>query len=198
MAIDGYCRQQDLIGNLQKRDVVYSTQGNDVRACCLFGRAGRGESSKTGRNQGVVLDEPHSLQILQKRCEGLCPKDKVFNISREAARKWWLTAAKAVGGNIGPVHSCRHTGPSYDIVHQYRTLDQVMKRGKWKAISSVHRYAKPHTYTAAAAQQTDAVRERGAKILQARARVNESKNEMVELTNFMNTYETYTKLSNTY
>ena len=171
IAIDGYCRQQDLIGNLQRRDVVFDTKGNDTTTCLQFGRSSRGESSKTGRNQGVILDEAHSTRVLQRLCEGKGPKDKIFPISTETVRKWWSAACRAVAGDhhsIGPVHSCRHTGPSFDMIHGFRNLDEVMKTGRWKTINSVHRYAKSHTYLAAVAKQSDEVRTRGEAILAAR------------------------------
>lgn len=171
VAIDGYCRQQDLIGNLQRCDVVFDTKGNDTKTSLQFGRSSRGESSKTGRNQGVILDEAHSTRVMQRLCEGKSPKDKIFPVSTETVRKWWNIACKEVAGehhSIGPVHSCRHTGPSFDMIHGFRNLDEVMKRGRWKTINSVHRYAKSHTYLAAVAKQSDAVRARGEAILEAR------------------------------
>ena len=88
IAIDGYCRQQDLIGNLQRRDVVFDTVGNETTTCLQFGRSSRGESSKTGRNQGVMFDEAHSTRVMQRLCDGKAPKDKIFAISTETARKW--------------------------------------------------------------------------------------------------------------
>ena len=65
--------------------------------------------------------------------------------------KWWRWAAKKACGDTsgaGKPHSARHTGPSRDLTEGYRTLESIMKRGRWKALSSINRYAKPHAYYA--------------------------------------------------
>ena len=80
-------------------------------------------------------------------------------------------AAKAVLGDpnaAGSPHAARHTGASRDITEGYRTLEQVMKRGRWKALNSVHRYAKSHAWYAALAAQPSGVREHGDALLRAR------------------------------
>ena len=43
--------------------------------------------------------------------------------------------------NIVP-HMMRHTGPSNDLFHGRRNIQEVAKRGRWKNLKSVHRYAK--------------------------------------------------------
>ena len=90
-----------------------------------MGKSSRGESSKTGRNQGVRLDYPHSHAIIRRRVKGLQPKEKAFPIKANDYRKWWHWAVAKVGVSQPP-HSCRHTGASYDVAMGYRTMEQAM------------------------------------------------------------------------
>ena len=166
VAVDGYLRDQDL-QQLRVSDVVFS----DSTVALLLGRSARGESCKTGRDQGVVLDEPFSYVVLKRRTEGRAAKSKVFAISWPEYRRWWYWAAKQVTGSssgAGPPHSARHTGASRDLSEGYRTLEEVMKRGRWKSLNSVHRYAKPHIWYACLASLSAAEKEKGNAILATR------------------------------
>ena len=69
----------------------------------------------------------------------------------------------------GPPHSARHTGASRDLSEGYRSLEDVMKRGRWQALASVHRYAKPHMWFAAIAKLPPEVKEKGDQLLAMRA-----------------------------
>ena len=40
-------------------------------------------------------------------------------------------------------HVLRHSGPSTDSYRKIRSLDLIQSRGRWKALSSMHRYRKP-------------------------------------------------------
>ena len=173
LSADGYLREQDLF-SLRVEDVVFSdataTGGPGVAA--YFGRAHRGESCKTGREQGVVFDEPLSYEILKRRCHGKKPSAKVFRISSQLYRRWWRWATCKVLGpdnKVGPPHSARHTGPSRDLTEQYRSLETVMKRGRWKSLTAVQRYAKPHAWYACIAALPKEVLDRGNALLALRA-----------------------------
>ena len=74
LAADGYLREQDMT-NLRVQDVVFS----DNTVALLLGRSSRGESCKTGRDQGVVMDELHSLTFSRGRCRG-SPPEGVFSL----------------------------------------------------------------------------------------------------------------------
>eukprot|EP00972_Heterocapsa_arctica_P030067 4432023-Heterocapsa_arctica.AAC.1 len=73
IALDTYLREQDMTG--LKVDDVMDDLDMDV-TILKFGRSDRGESSKTGRNQGVRLDWPWSRRILRERCRGRKPHQK--------------------------------------------------------------------------------------------------------------------------
>jgi integrase len=137
----------------------------------LLGRGKRGERCKSGRDQGVVLDEPYCRDMLRRRICNLPDDAKIFNITADKYRRWWTWASEKVlgdGAAAGTPHSARHTGASRDLTEGYRSLEQVMKRGRWKALNSVHRYAKPHAWYEAKARVPDKVRRAGEKILASR------------------------------
>ena len=172
LAVDGYLREQDLF-QLRVEDVIFTSlsPGGTEAATLLLGRGKRGERCKSGRDQGVVLDEPYSRDILRRRVNALSPSCKVFNITADKYRKWWVWASKSVTGDPLAAHSphaARHTGASRDLTEGYRSLEQVMKRGRWKALNSVHRYAKPHAWYEAKSKQSELVKQQGAAILGSR------------------------------
>ena len=146
---------------------------NEGVATLLLGVSSRGESSKTGRDQGVVLDEPHSFQILQQRCAGKRPHEKVFQrLTALNYGKWWRWAAQQACGDssgAGPPHSARHSGTSRDLTTGNRALEAILKRGRWKALTSVHRYAKPHAYYACLSRLSESEKLRGDTLLRQRA-----------------------------
>jgi hypothetical protein len=161
---DGYMREQDIF-NMRGVDVIF-----DTNTCIVqFGVASRGESAKTGRDQGIIMDEPYSVAILRRRLVNLSQQAKVFPVSHVDYLKWWRAAATAIGcPGIGPPHSCRHTGASRDIAEHYRDIDGIMRRGRWRATASVQRYAKAHAWHAAVAAQPAEVRKRGEQLLKCR------------------------------
>ena len=57
-----------------------------------------------------------------------------------------------------------------DPSFQGETLEEVMKRGRWRALNSVHRYAKPHAWYAAKAKLGHDEKQKGSDILEARTK----------------------------
>lgn len=145
VGLDGYLREQDLF-SLRASDVRVA--GKDEVALQL-GIAERGESAKTGRNQGVRLERQEAIDVVVSRRNDREPNAKLFNTDAKHYAKAIASAAKRLNVEIGPPHSVRHTGPSFDAYTGYRTLPQIMRRGRWTADQSVNRYAKTHAYTAA-------------------------------------------------
>ena len=168
VAVDGYLREQDLT-ELKARDVIASSTGS---VTLLFGRSSRGERSKTGRDQGVSLDEPYCKDVVRARLSGLAPDDRLFPITSSQYRQWWGRAADAVLGKSHvrcTPHSARHTGASRDLATGYRSFEQVQRRGRWKTPSSVQRYAKTHVWRSVEALLPEHIRQRGNEILRSRA-----------------------------
>jgi integrase len=127
-----------------------------------LGVAERGESAKTGTRQGCRPDRPAVAQILRQRKAGTQPGQCLFDLTAPVYRVQWDEAAHKLGWHPGPPHGLRHTGPSYDLLTAYRTLDQVRTRGRWRAKTSVLRYGKSHIYVAAEATLPTKLREDGA------------------------------------
>jgi integrase len=72
------------------------------------------------------------------------PNAFIFQFSlREVEKVFKLatTALSLTSLHVTP-HSLRHGGPSHDVYFNIRNLDQVQRRGFWKALSSVRRYEK--------------------------------------------------------
>ena len=160
---DAYARESEIL-NLRREDVI----DNNEEVALFFGRAHRGESAKTGRNQGVRLDFPHSTDLVRQRVK-LAPgaTSKLFPISSATYQKWWRLAAQEAG-TTAPPHSCRHTGPSRDLATGYRDMLQVQRRGRWAAEKSVRRYAKTHAWIAVTNAQPPHVTSRGSELLSMR------------------------------
>ena len=152
---------------VQKQDVVFSQDKRS--AALLFGRATRGDSSKTGRDQGVQVDCPYCIQILRRRLHDLrADKDLVFPISAAVYRQWWRRASREVLGEetaAGPPHSARHTGASRDLALKYRTFEQVQRRGRWKSSESCQRYGRVHAWFEACSKVPTDVQAKGRDLL---------------------------------
>ena len=67
-------------------------------------------------------------------------------------RQQFNKACRDLRYDAGPPHALRHTGPSWDLFSGNRALDQVRACGRWRAETSVLRYAKTHTLLAADAR----------------------------------------------
>ena len=161
---DAYARESEIL-NLRREDVV----DDGVEVALFFGRAHRGESAKTGRNQGVRLDFPHSMDLVRQRVKlAASATTKLFPISSATYQKWWRLAAQQAG-TTAPPHSCRHTGPSRDLATGYRNMLQVQRRGRWAAEKSVRRYAKTHAWIAVTKAQPPHVCSRGGELLGMRS-----------------------------
>ena len=146
-AADCFLREQDLFA-LRAEDIAESNGEVALR----LGVPERGESAKTGRHQGVVVDRPHVARLLLDRKSKCLPHEKVFKSNQDRYRQKLHDAEKRLGFTIGPAHSVRHSGPSHDCLTGYRSLSQVQTRGRWKSEKSVLRYAKPHTLIAVRAR----------------------------------------------
>jgi len=55
-SLDGYLREQDW-AQLKGEDIVVAREANHVEVALLLGRSHRGESVKTGQDQGIKLED---------------------------------------------------------------------------------------------------------------------------------------------
>jgi len=172
LAVDCYLREQDMV-NLRFDDVSFAKGAAVLR----LGRSSRGESSKTGRDQGVMIDSDEIRDMLMKRKEEAEAHHgadyrtrKVFGISADQYRKQWWWAVARVGLPVGPPHTARHTGASKDAFLGYRTQDQIQKRGRWTSERSVIRYSRTHDYANTYENVPSDILKKGERLLATRKR----------------------------
>ena len=147
--------------------VVAVVDAGDVVAL-LFGRRDRGERSKTGHGQGLLIDYPATRSMLRERLRNTAPGQRLFPITQHEYRRFWNATASDLGVAeiVGRPHNVRHTGPSYDVFIGYRDLRGVQRRGRWRVDASVLRYSKTHEYARALARAPAELTQRGRHLLQ--------------------------------
>ena len=108
LSCDGWLRQQDWNG-LRSEDVV--EDGVNGKVGLFFGVRERGEKSKTGTNQGLVLQIPLVNELLKLLKVGLAPGDLLFPLSPSQFREeWWATLRELNMEWAGPPHNLSHSG----------------------------------------------------------------------------------------
>ena len=149
LAMMAYLRPGEVVA-LRWRQLVppEPAAGNDFAALLLHPFEA-GKSSKTGSYDDTVpLDLPeqqHLATALLAMKKLRHPDDLIFNLSLAELSKLFRTAALRLGlESLGPpvLYQLRHSGPSHDLAQRRRSLGEVKKRGRWRADSSVARYAK--------------------------------------------------------
>ena len=107
---DTYGREQDM-EQLCGADISYHKR----TMALVFGVSSRGESVKTGHNQGVLVRRAVVADILLalKKDAGA---NKIFPITQEELRRVWHRVLRRLGLPFaGPPHSLGHSGPSEDL-----------------------------------------------------------------------------------
>jgi hypothetical protein len=141
---DVYGREQDLEGLcVTPLDVTFAHfPGGGVQAAVFFGLRERGESVKTGSDQGVIVDSQWVSELLREFFASRPTGGPLFSISRARVWQQVLEACRQLG--IPPpgdgLHLLRHTGAAADVYAKRRILEQVRIRGRWVSPSSVQRY----------------------------------------------------------
>ena len=138
LIIDAYLRSGDW-EKMRAADVY--CDGTSV--AIILGTSERGERTKTGPNQGVVLDS----QVLSRdvlRLKGARePQQRLFPFAPSHYRSLWNQAKAALKMEwLGPPHNLRHGGASRDLESKNRDLEGIRRRGRWKGLESVQRYTK--------------------------------------------------------
>ena len=146
---DLYARPSEIL-NVSGRDLV-----PPVRPLCLswgvvFGSADFSEVTKTGCSDDVVLaNSSHRVyahRILEKLGKQFLHQDvKFFKATLaqyEELFRRFSRLRKLKPGMFTP-HCIRHSGPSFDAIHELRSLQTIQSRGRWACLASVNRYKKP-------------------------------------------------------
>ena len=162
--MDVYWRQGEW-QNLRVGDVA----DDGEKIAFVMGVAERGERTKTGRNQGVILDSPTLATEWRARLAGRPRSEKVFNFTQQTFFAAWEDAKKKMHMTfLGPPHDLRHSGAARDVEKQTRTLEEVRRRGRWRAMDSVQRYTKTYLLVRQRARIPDEVMARGTELTKTR------------------------------
>ena len=146
---DLYARPSEVL-MLKTRDLISPVRNLCSKWGVIFGNSEFGERTKVGATDDAVFaDSPHRAwcEKLLKRIHRLCTgRDQPVFVTtlaayEDACRKF-STAFKLPAGRFTP-HVLRHSGPSFDIIHQHRSLQEIQVRGRWASPASVNRYRKP-------------------------------------------------------
>ena len=166
LALDGYLRGQDW-QQLRSEDVRASWTSPDAapQVAILLGRRHRGESVKTGQEQGVEIESPLLSWLIALRVRDRAANLLLFDTSVVRHKGAWDKAKTVLGIEwmSGP-HTLRHTGPSEDAASGRRTLADIQRRGRWLQIKSVQRYSKPWSMIAHKARLPESVKKIGQPI----------------------------------
>lgn len=121
---------------------------NGSTAALAFSVRARGETTKTGVNQGVDLRKPWAIEALRRHCDrhglGADPKAKVFgDLTDDRFGQLWDDAFQRLDLDHMPPHSLRHAGAA-EMFRQGYTIPDIKICGRWQSDSAVKRYIKVH------------------------------------------------------
>jgi hypothetical protein len=144
LMIDTYMRPSEAV-NLEKWQVVPPADEKHMKlAAVLLHPDQRGIASKTGQmNESLIIHRPWLSEILMQQVR-LCRGLRLFDFNLDQMRRHFVQIAAKVGINQwNPVlYMARHTGASLDRLENRISLEEVRRRGRWAAESSVRRYEK--------------------------------------------------------
>ena len=144
MAEDGYLRESDW-ASVCFEDIHIDSACMPPRVALLLGAGSRGLSTKTGPNQGVVIDAPLLRFWLTELKSCGEAKAQLIPLEPVQYRKiWWRTLKELDLEFLGPPHGLRHSRPSEQVAASSCDLEQIRRRGRWVSLKSVQRYTKSH------------------------------------------------------
>ena len=163
---DTYGREQDWEG-LCSEDILVDERTQ--RCALLLGNTARGETVKTGGNQGVTVDAPWLAAIMMQIKRRLPGPQPVFPMSQSCfRRKWWQAGRDLhIEEILKPPHALRHSRPSRDVLLASRTLEEIRRRGRWVSLKSVQRYTKTFMLVKEMGRTPEGIRARGQAFLAA-------------------------------
>ena len=149
LSFDAYLRESDW-ETLTTDDVsiVQTNKKETPQVALLLGSGKRGLSTKTGSDQGVVLDDPLLRAWMAAMVTDLPAKAALFPFTQIEFRRWWHEACQQTGVGHTPPHSLRHSGPAEAVLLKTKSLEEIRRRGRWQSLKSVQRYTKSHVLLA--------------------------------------------------
>ena len=133
-------REQD-VECLFPADIVHS--GGEY--ALVFGVSARGETVKTGRDQGAVIEQPWVGRLVMALAERTPVGARIFPLTQEGFRRRWAAALTSLGLPFRPPHALRHTAAAEAIFQKRLSLEQVRRRGRWKALAPSNVTPRPTT-----------------------------------------------------
>lgn len=154
LQLDGYLRPSECLG--LDTSQVSAPQGRRYpHWAIVIAPAEKDQTTKTGKSDDSVLlgDRQHNQWVgsMMKLWLSSLQEGPLFpGLTLSAYERWFREANKTLKytGDILKPHVIRHSGPSNDVYHQRRLLQEVQKRGRWEARASVVRYEKHATLLA--------------------------------------------------
>jgi hypothetical protein len=146
--IDTLMREQD-IARLKGGDVRVSEKPNgELEVSLLLGILERGESTKTGTMQGVLVQDPALKQFFKSRKEEVGDDGLVFPFPLKDYRAAFAEAMTEEGLaellDDGSVHLFRHSGAALFVQEQGWSQGRLQLHGRWGSKKSVVTYGKKH------------------------------------------------------
>ena len=129
---DGYLREDDW-ENLPIKDImaVRLDKTSPPEVGLLLGSSERGGTTKTGPDQGVIVQTPLLQWWVYYLLQIKDPAERLIDLSSAAFRRLWWRALDDLGLlYMGPPHSLRHSRPSADALAGL-DLEQICRRGRW-------------------------------------------------------------------
>ena len=148
---DTYLRPSELF-ELTADHLIPPRQNHSKKSWGLMvGLFETGVPTKAGEfDDCVILNTPSRMDVNQvvaglSKCRQIKGDHILYPLTVAQYNRQIKLAAEKVGlGHLNlSAHFLRHSGPSHDIYHGLRSLQEVQLRGRWKAPNSVSRYRKP-------------------------------------------------------
>jgi hypothetical protein len=147
--------------HLRVADVCGSEAADgSLEVALLLGVRERGESVKTGSNQGVVIDRAWVAQWLLefKAQRERAGATFLFTLSRDEFGSRFHLQQRRLQIDVGPPHRLRHGGAATLIAAGGLPVVTAVKlRGRWESDKSLRRYTKMHILAAQRASLPPAV-----------------------------------------
>ena len=165
LSFDCLLRGQDW-SKLRLEDVTSSTRGDgSLEVSLMLGVRKRGETTKTGSRQGVVVERQWVAVWLLRHCEQrrAAGATFVFSMSKPEFRIRYahqLDRLRIVGAlrahDAETPHGLRHGGAAF-MISRGDQRKHVQNRGRWENDKSFKRYSKIHLLAAQRAALPEAV-----------------------------------------
>ena len=148
-SLDCLLRGQDW-SRLRLADVSTSTtRSGSLEVALKLGVRGRGERTKTGAGQGVIVERPWLAAWLTDYCDRRRAAGRVFvfDLKIKDFRSRFAIWQRRLRISVGTPHVLRHGGAAL-MIARGDERKKVKVRGRWAKDKNLDRYTKTHLLTA--------------------------------------------------